>query len=270
MCTLPFGGLGLVLALAGRPGEATSHVREDPTIQDRITAYVAPVRSVLALDADPKADDEVRKTARDWIELARRGVLTDLEAADCGDTCQFGVKQEVMRAKCDLAQRLAHVAERASTPQQATRDALDVLRLATVGKYSDLHAVAAQYLRAQAAVEIVARTLRKLAPDEAAATRRELATMIPDLRECGRLLLRGWTQVSLERPEATEEAVRRHDIAALVAEMATETASRDDFVRLQNGLRIGLEDHVGLLHIARMAYKREIDLAKRLRELAGG
>lgn len=122
-------------------------------LQQRLTAYVVPVREVSKLSHAQRSKrhpDRVRKVAAYWVELGKRGTLQPLPPSDSSDSLREGVKAQVFRSVDYLAKELLHLSDadiRAGKHDLAADDLLLGLELLAILKYSDLYAVGLSSLR---------------------------------------------------------------------------------------------------------------------------
>lgn len=127
----------IVLAWAGRAPKAQfdveAYVQAD---NDRLTAYTEHLRA--ANQATSAGDlGEIRSVARQWLKAADLEILHDTLPGDLSDQGESGVKDEIMAAKSEMADRLLR--RRDEKPaDDVLADAALVVRLMDVGKYGGL------------------------------------------------------------------------------------------------------------------------------------
>lgn len=147
MVAAPFLFLAIIAVRSRLNVDPYLPVDNTPELEARISAYVQPVRNVMALGSKGPTElnpDSVRRIASEWIAAHRRGELKPLVPGYFGESVRDGIKGQVFAAKDRLTLGLLALAQQEATtgrPEQACRDYVSAYRLCQIAKFSDFMSV---------------------------------------------------------------------------------------------------------------------------------
>lgn len=272
----PTAFLVLVAVGARQPVEAWERPTTDEVRERQIDAYIQPLRLArTAMSSGRRAD--LLSAAQTWLREHERGRLPDLTPSYVGDTSHTGVKLDILQTKLEFARRLRESSvelARQNRREEALQDALVALRVTQIGKYADLHAVAASSRQTQ---KILSHLL-ELAPRLSQAEREQLKQVVAGMERkearLASLLRRTWLLLATdssvltaaERPQYSQRAFQK--VVKLLNEPHWTTGS---FAFLRKEIGAERTDLISVLHMAKLAWAYErasADLATQVRAAA--
>jgi len=242
-----------VLGLGVHARMFSSHydiVRDDPHSEAEILAYVPYLRQSKAFVArDPHATvAEARRVAEAWVSGAGKGDLKPLSPVAFEDTSSDGAKSQIFDTKSQIATRLINgigESARSGNTRRAVQDAVLVVKLADILKYSDfisLFNCAGEQRRALHQIEAMSSKLSladcQVIADALPDTKPQPARIDRMVRRSKQMFLtwrerRGYEPLSIEDTQLLSEipALVRNDNAVALREMRDRIyASKDDHV----------------------------------------
>src|SRR5437016_1509769 len=126
--------LGLYSRTYVDPWQTPAETRAE---QDRISAYIEPVRLVLRINPYSTSLDssQVRAAAKRWIQIDEQGLLKPIPPIVYGETCQDGVRGQVLMAQHTLMNLLRRSAEAEAGLghlKQASQDLATLVRIGAI------------------------------------------------------------------------------------------------------------------------------------------
>lgn len=147
---------------------------QGPVDHARMNQYVPVIRETRPVLARPPSsllmdghNDRIRRTGELWAQAADDRVLGPIHPAFYGDSIREGAKSEIFAARGTLVSYLSTLGrweDAAGNVERALNDYLLALRVANVGKFSDLEAVASSNLQQRGPLESLGALVPAMSP----------------------------------------------------------------------------------------------------------